>query len=166
MPSKVGRRIAETVLAAVLVFGTAAPCAATTAGEVFRANETEIATNRFVEVGGYLFGIGRAISKNGGDAVGFSKARLLAQRKILDASGLDALEISGMETVLEKCESPEHYMVVVAVPKDKVQPKRRPPQHKKPKPEKGEDIEEYEPRGYWEESGVKANETWSETQFL
>ena len=27
-------------------------------------------------------------------------------------------------------------------------------------------IEEYEPRGYWEEGGVKANETMVEAQFL
>ena len=30
----------------------------------------------------------------------------------------------------------------------------------------GTAIEEYEPRGYWEENGIKANETLSEAQFL
>lgn len=29
-----------------------------------------------------------------------------------------------------------------------------------------EPIQKYEPHGYWEENGVKANETLSEAQFL
>ena len=116
---------------------------AATAAETFEAHEPEIATNRCVVVGGYVFGVGRALSKNGGDSVGFSKARLLAMGKIADmakvhapwpdaatpecrdaawriavADGAFALSLKGCETLLERREAPEHYMAVVAVPED------------------------------------------------
>lgn len=164
------------LIAAVLSIGAAEPSLATTASEVFKAHEAEIATNRCVAVGGYVFGVGRAISRQGGDAVGFSKARLLAQGKIMDyvtcgAPRPEGLEIAGLETIFERRESPEHYMVVVAMTKAQIGELRR--QYGTMRTggvlrQQGEAsaIEEYEPRGYWEERGIKANETLSEAQFL
>ena len=169
------------IFTAALHFGAAAPCAATTAAEVFKAHEAEIATNRCVAVGGYVFGVGRALSRQGGDAVGFSKARLLAQSIILayatgNAPCPDGLEIAGLETVFERREAPEHYLAVVAAPEaaiEEAQSKglRRQDDGDATEVTSRQDdedatIEEYEPRGYWEENGIKANETLSEAQFL
>lgn len=169
------------IFAAALHFGAAAACAATTAAEVFKTHEAEIATNRCVAVGGYVFGVGRALSRQGGDAVGFSKARLLAQGKILayatgNAPCPEGLEIVGLETIFERREAPEHYLVVVAAPEAAIEEATREGLRR----QDGEDateglrrqddggmaIEEYKPRGYWEENGIKANETLSEAQFL
>ncbi len=179
---------------------------AATAAETFKTHESEITTNRCVAVGGFIFGVGRAISKNGGDSVGFSKARLLAYGKLADAilsvspwpddattelrfaawrllmadKTLD-ITLEECETVFEKREAPEHYMVVIAVPKsrfDKSLPSASTLAHfiglvktrtvatpNIPQSQKGAPVE-YEPRGYWEESGNKANETLAEGQFL
>ena len=171
------------LIAAVLSISAAVPCPAATAAEVFKAHEVEIATNRCVAVGGYVFGVGRAISRQGGDAAGFSKARLLAQGKILayatgNAPCPEGLEIAGIETVFERREAPEHYMVVVAVMEAQTEGLRRQDAtahaweglRRQDATATEQDaacaIEEYEPRGYWEERGIKANETLSEAQFL
>lgn len=163
------------VAAAMLLLPVSA-CVAETAGEVFAAYEAEIATNRCVAVGGYVFGVGRALSEKGGDSVGFSKARILAQSRIMEFAGVARLDVSGMQTVVEKIEAPGHYMAVVAVGEEelwKAQSESR--SHRgtggasdeAPRRQgQGEEIEEYEPRGYWEQDGVKANETLSESQFL
>ena len=199
-------------LVAALIIGAAAPCRAVTAAEVFKAHEAEIATNRLFAVNGYIFGVGRALSRQGGDGAGFSKARLLAQGKILDHAariapwpeGLapqakalamrllkeEGLEIAGLETIFERRETPEHYLAVVAVTEPALQqalPSREslaalaakavarleearrqgaPVPHEPRRRDEPGTIVEYEPRGYWEESGVKANETLSEAQFL
>jgi hypothetical protein len=183
------------IFTAALHFGAAAASGhAATAAEVFKTHEAEIATNRCVAVGGYVFGVGRALSRQGGDAVGFSKARLLAQSIILayatgNAPCPEGLEIAGLETIFERREAPEHYLAVVAAPETAV----REAQSKGLRRQDGEDateglrrqdgedateqgvsrqddggmaIEEYKPRGYWEENGIKANETLSEAQFL
>lgn len=182
------------IFAAALHFGAAAACAATTAAEVFKTHEAEIATNRCVAVGGYVFGVGRTLSRQGGDAVGFSKARLLAQSIILayatgNAPCPEGLEIAGLETIFERREAPEHYLVVVAAPEAAVREAQSKGLRRQDDEEAtreglrrqdGEDateglrrqddggmaIEEYKPRGYWEENGIKANETLSEAQFL
>ena len=172
---------------------------AATAAEVFKAHEAEIATNRLVAVDGYIFGVGRALSRQGGDAVGFSKARLLAQGKIVghaaclapwpedlapEAKALamrlletEGLEIAGLETIAERREAPDHYMAVAAVAESALRqalPSRETlaalaakavARLEEPRRQDGA-IEEYEPRGYWEEGGVKANETMVEAQFL
>lgn len=157
-------------VAAAMLLPPVSACVAETAGEVFAEHREEIATNRCVAVGGYVFGVGRAISRNGGDSAGFAKARLLAQAKILDYYGAERMETSGLQTVFEKREAPEHYMAVVAVDARFEEPRLRGESGAEdggPRPqESGGAIEEYEPRGYWEESGVKANETLSEAQFL
>lgn len=158
------------LIAAVLSISAAVPCPAATAAEVFKAHEVEIATNRCVAVGGYVFGVGRAISRQGGDAAGFSKAHLLAQGKILayatgNAPCPEGLEIAGIETVFERREAPEHYMVVVAVMEAQTEGLRR-QDATATEQDAACAIEEYEPRGYWEERGIKANETLSEAQFL
>lgn len=170
-----GRMVAALV-AAAMSFAAAAPCIAATAGEVFAAHEAEIATNRCVVVGGYVFGIGRALSGKGGDSVGFAKARILAQSKILQYAGIERLDVAGMQTVCEKCEAPGHYMAVVAVGEAELRKaqseslgrrgKGAAPDEASRKQAHNEEIEEYEPRGYWEEDGIKANETMSESQFL
>lgn len=198
-------RIAVAALAAIAAFGQTVSAA--TAAETFKAHEAEIATNRCVAVGGFVFGVGRAISKNGGDSVGFGKARLLAFGKIADmakahapwpdgatpklrdaawriavARGEFLLSLEGCETILERREAPDRYMAVVAVPEsgcgaavpdraalermiaavaagtgEKHVAETPPADHETP--------EEYEPRGYWEESGVKINETMADGQF-
>lgn len=157
------------ISAAALSAGAAMPGLAATAAEVFKAHEAEIATNRCVAVGGYVFGVGRALSRQGGDAVGFSKARLLAQGKILsyatgDAPCPEGFEIAGLETVFERREAPEHYLAVVAAPEAAL--KEAQSERLRRQDDGDAAIEEYEPRGYWEESGIKANETLSEAQFL
>ncbi len=206
----------KPLVAALAAAALASGAAAATALEAFKAHEAEIATNRCVAVGGYVFGVGRALSNGGGDIVGFSKARLLAFGKIADrafamapwpetaADGSSsrslrgrawrlleaergfALTLAGCETILERREAPDHYMAVIAIPVDrfvKALPStaalvrcielakasgtedsaavpETPQSHDKA------ELEEYEPRGYWEESGVKANETLAEGQFL
>jgi len=152
-----------------LHFGAAASGHAATAAEVFKAHEAEIATNRCVAVGGYVFGVGRALSRQGGDAVGFSKARLLAQGKILayatgNAPCPEGLEIAGLETIFERREAPEHYLAVVAAPEAAVRETQSEGLRRQDDGDAA--IEEYEPCGYWEENGIKANETLSEAQFL
>jgi hypothetical protein len=102
-------------VAAAMSFAAFAPCVAETAGDVFAAHEAEIATNRCVAVDGFVFGVGRALSEKGGDSVGFSKARILAQSRIMEYAGVGQLDASGMQTVVEKIEAPGHYMAVVAV---------------------------------------------------
>ena len=188
-----------TLLAALLLGAAPMASRAATAGEVFKAHEAEIATNRLVAVDGYIFGVGRALSRQGGDAVGFSKARLLAQGKIVghasclapwpedlapEAKALamrlletEGLEIAGLETIVERREAPDHYMAVAAVAESalrQVLPSRETlaalaakavARLEEPRRQDGA-IEEYEPRGYWEEGGVKANETMVEAQFL
>ena len=207
---------AKPLVAALAAVALVSGAAAATASDVFKAHGAEIATNRCVAVGGFVFGVGRALSKEGGDAVGFSKARLLAFGKIVDrafaaspwpetaADGSPsrpwrgrawamleaergfALTLSGCETILERREAPDHYMAVIAVPADRfakalpstaalarcielakarvaegtAAPTGKPPTGYM------QATEEYEPRGYWEESGVKANETLAEGQFL
>lgn len=199
-------------LVAAALFNAAAPCLAATAAEVFKAHEVEIATNHLCAVDGYVFGVGRALSRQGGDALGFSKARLLAQGKILDHAARIApwpeglapeakalamrlleeggLEIACIETIFERRETPEHYLAIVAVTEPallqalparealatlaakavaRLKEPRQPDEPMPPEPRRQDEssaIEEYEPRGYWEESGVKANETMSEAQFL
>lgn len=193
------QRIAIAALAAIAAF--AQTVSAATAAETFHAHEAEIATNRCVLVGGYVFGVGHALSKNGGDAVGFSKARLLAFGKIADmakahapwpdgatpdlraaawriavADGAFSLSLKGCETILEKREAPEHYMAVLAVPESAFEaavPDRTALERMiaavatttEPAATSVETPEEYEPRGYWEESGVKINETMATGQF-
>ena len=186
-------------LVAALIIGAVAPCRAVTAAEVFKAHEAEIATNRLVAVDGYIFGVGRALSRQGGDGAGFSKSRLLAQGKILghaariapwpeglapQAKALamrlletEGLEIAGLETIVERREAPDHYMAVAAVAESALRqalPSRETlaalaakavARLEEPRRQDGA-IEEYEPRGYWEEGGVKANETMVEAQFL
>lgn len=194
---------AVAACAVLAAFSPIGQVSAATAAETFKAHEAEIATNRCVAVGGYVFGIGRAISKNGGDSVGFGKARLLAFGKIADmareravwpndcpqdhrnaawrmlmAAGSFALSLEGCETVLEKRDGPERFMAVIAL-KEETFAKAIPRPETLSKylalarirdknPESGaeEPVQEYEPRGYWEENGVKANETLSEAQFL
>ena len=192
-------------LSAIAAVATIALCvqsvSAATAAETFEAHEPEIATNRCVVVGGYVFGVGRALSKNGGDSVGFSKARLLAMGKIADmakahapwpdaatpelraaawriavADGAFSLSLKGCETILERREAPEHYMAVVAVPEGVFKaavPDRAALERMiaavatttEPAATSVETPEEYEPRGYWEERGVKINETMANGQF-
>ncbi len=199
-------------LVAALIIGAVAPCRAVTAAEVFKAHEAEIATNRLFAVDGYIFGVGRALSRQGGDAVGFSKARLLAQGKIVGHAACLApwpedlapqakalamrlleeggLEIAGIETIFERRETQEHYLAVVAVTEpalrkalpsqealaalaakavarlDEARRQGTPVPHEPRRQDEQDAIEEYEPRGYWEEGGVKANETMVEAQFL
>lgn len=169
------RAVAVLIAAAALSISAAVPCFATTAGEVFKAHEAEIATNFCVAVGGYVFGVGRALSRQGGDAVGFSKARLLAQGKILayatnNAPCPEGLEIAGLETVFERREAPEHYLAVVAAPEAAVKEALSEGLRRQDGTAPGRDgascIEEYEPRGYWEERGIKANEMMADGQFL
>ena len=204
MRSKYRRLIMAWALAAF----AAAPClAATTAGEVYAGNAELIANTNCVVLADYCFGIGRAVSRNGGDGIGFSKARLLAQSKILDhvancadwpddasaAIKLKAMQIlkarisvnlAGIETVSERKEAPEHYLVVVAVAASALE-KAKPlqsevvaameeatsamAQHSEDSTATTTDtetLEEYAPRSYWEERGVKCNETLSENDFL
>ena len=198
----------KSAVAACAVFAALSPigqASAATAAETFKAHEAVIATKRCVAVGGYVFGVGRAISKNGGAAVGFGKARLLAFGKITDmarerarwpddcpdserrkawrllmADKAFSLSLEGCETIIEKNEDNGRFMAVIAIREENLL--RAIPQHetlgryltlarmqgadddgKKDEPPQ---IIEYEPRGYWEESGVKANETMSESQFL
>lgn len=162
-------------VAAAMSFAAFAPCVAETAGDVFAAHEAEIATNRCVAVGGYVFGIGRALSEKGGDSVGFSKARILAQSRIMEYAGVGGLDVVGMQTICERLEAQGHYMTVVAVSEANLgaaleeSQKRRHDESaacEKPRELEGGKNEEYEPRGYWEQDGVKANETLSESQFL
>lgn len=204
MRSKLRRLILVGALAAF----AAAPClAATTAGEVYAGNAELIANTNCVVLADYCFGVGRAVSRNGGDGVGFSKARLLAQSKILDhvvncADWPDdapkpirlkaeqilkfriSVYLAGIETVFERKEAPEHYLVVVAVSASALE-KARPLQsevtaaieeaaRKLTQPtddleatkDASDEIEEYAPRSYWEERGVKCNETLTESDFL
>ncbi len=205
MRSKYRRLIMAWALAAF----AAAPClAATTAGEVYAGNAELIANTNCVVLGDYCFGVGRAVSRRGGDGVGFSKARLLAQSKILDhivncadwpddtpaairlragqilKAKIPIVNLAGIETVSERKEAPEHYLAVVAVAASAIE---------KAKPLKSESnaameeatsatdqnsadspattigtgtLEEYAPRSYWEERGVKCNETLTENDFL
>lgn len=163
-------------VAAAMSFAAFAPCVAETAGDVFAAHEAEIATNRCVAVGGFVFGVGRALSEKGGDSVGFSKARILAQTRIMEFAGVARLDASGMQTVCERLEAPGHYMAVVAVGKARIQKELEVSRNRRsdeeaadavPRREPADEIiEEYEPRGYWEQDGIKANETLSEAQFL
>lgn len=169
-------RCLAAAVAAALSFVPPAPCFAETAGDVFAAHEAEISTNRCVAVDGYVFGIGRALSGKGGDSVGFSKARILAQSRIMDYAGVGRLDVSGMQTVGEKLEAPGHYMAVVAVGEEELRKAQSKSCSRRANgaasdeapclQAQGEEIEEYEPRGYWEEGGIKANETLSEAQFL
>ena len=208
----------KSVAALTAFAALAQTVSAVTAAETFKAHASEIATNRCVAVGGYVFGVGRAISRRGGDSVGFDKARLLAFGKIADMaksrarwpdgaspelraaawrlaseSGASAISLKGCETILEKCEAPEHYMAVIAVPErafDAAIPARATLERwiataeaelaashaaaeetpsadvKSSATTSDETPEEYEPRGYWEENGVQANETMDESQFL
>jgi hypothetical protein len=136
------------IFTAALHFGAAAASGhAATAAEVFKTHEAEIATNRCVAVGGYVFGVGRALSRQGGDAVGFSKARLLAQSIILayatgNAPCPEGLEIAGLETIFERREAPEHYLAVVAAPETAV----REAQSKGLRRQDGEDATREGPR--------------------
>lgn len=157
------------VAAAMLLLPVSA-CVAETAGEVFAAHREEIAINRCVAVGGYVFGIGRAISRNGGDSAGFAKARLLAQSKILEYAGVERLEATGMQIVCERMEAPGRYMAVVAVEEAKLRLARtdlvRRTDEGTPIVGQAGAIEEYEPRGYCEGNGAISNETMGENQFL
>lgn len=196
-------KLAAAALAAIAAFAQTASAA--TAAEIFRGFEADIATNRCVAVGGYVFGVGRAISQSGGDSVGFGKARLLAFGKIADmarelakwpeacpenerreawrllvADKALALSPEGCEIIVEKSEGDGRFMAVIAIRKENLL--RAIPKHESLGKYltlarmKGADAEsdmdatppiiEYEPRGYWEENGVKANETLSEAQFL
>lgn len=192
---------AKPLVVAFSVAVLASGAAAATASEVFKAHEADIATNRCVAAGGYVFGVGRAVSKAGGDAAGFGKARILAFGKIADhafaaspwpnagekslripawrllvADKAFALTLDGCETILERREAPEHYMAVLAVPEKSLAASL--PSEKTlmryiglarsqgAAPADKPQAEEYEPRGYWEEGGVKANETLAEGQFL
>ena len=192
-------------LSAIAAVATIALCvqsvSAATAAETFKAHEAEIATNCCVAIGGYVFGVGRALSKNGGDSVGFGKARLLAFGKIADMAkahapwpdgappdlraaawrfarkdGTFRLSLKGCETLLERREAPDHYMAVLAVPESAFEaavPDRAALERTlaavatttEPAATSVETPEEYEPRGYWEESGVKINETMANGQF-
>ena len=59
-------------MVAALTAFAAAPCpAATTAGEVYAGNAELIANTNCVVLGDYCFSVGRAVSRNGGDGVGF-----------------------------------------------------------------------------------------------
>ena len=200
------RRLA--MVAALTAFA-AAPClAATTAGEVYAGNAELIANTNCVVLGDYCFSVGRAVSRNGGDGVGFSKARLLAQSKILDLivncadwpddapepirlragqilkASLSIVNIAGLETVSERKEAPEHYLAVVAVAVaalEKAKPRQsevaaaikeaangttQPSEEPQAVTVAADALEEYPPRSFWEERGVKCNETLSEKDFL
>ena len=204
-PMKMRFEFAEAFFAALVALAPIIVSAAT-AAETFKAHESKIATNRCVDVGGFIFGVGRAISKNGGDSVGFSKARLLAYGKLAEAILIASpwpdnvtnelrfaawrllmadkvldITLERCETVFEKREAPEHYMSVIAVPKSRfyeavptvatlehyigIVKEREKAMPDIQQSEKGLPME-YEPRGYWEESGNKANETLAEGQFL
>ena len=205
MPMKMRFEFAGAAFATIVALAPVIVSAAT-AAETFKAHESEIATNRCVDVGGYIFGVGRAISDNGGDSVGFSKARLLAYGKLAEAILIASpwpndttkelrftawrllmadkaltITLEGCETVFEKRESPEHYMAVIAIPKGRfaeavptaatlehyitLAKARKMATPDIPQSQKDAPVE-YEPRGYWEESGNKANETLAERQFL
>lgn len=197
-----------TIMAALTALA-AAPClTASTAGEVYTGNAKLIANTNCVVIGDYCFGVGRAISSSGGDGVGFSKARLLAQSKILDhivncadwpddapaairlragqilKAKIPIVNLAGIVTVSERKEAPEHYLAVVAVAASALE-KAKPLQSEVAaaikeaadgltQPSEGpqavtadtELLEEYAPRSYWEEHGVKCNETLSENDFL
>lgn len=130
-------------LVAAIVIGLAQIVSAATAAETFKLHEANIITSRCVVVDGYVFGVGRAISKNGGNSVGFSKARLLAFDKIVDmarqkvkwpnGSSKEArsnawsllmadknfvLSLERCETVFERCDGPNRYLAIVAVRND------------------------------------------------
>lgn len=196
---------AKRLLAAFVAAALASDAAAVAAADVFRAHEADIVTNHCVAVGGYVFGVGRAVSRNGGDSVGFSKARILAFGKIADRAFASApwpetatpgqrilawrlmmaetefaLTLEGAETILERREAPEHYLAIIAIPAERFAKGlpsagvlQRHLELAKSQGKVGADSkaeknaeEEYEPRGDWEEGGVKANETMSDSQFL
>ena len=107
--------------------------------------------------------------------------------RLLEEGGL---EIAGIETIFERRETQEHYLAVVAVTEpalrkalpsqealaalaakavarlDEARRQGTPVPHEPRRQDEQDAIEEYEPRGYWEECGVKANETMVEAQFL
>lgn len=195
------------MVVALTAFAAAPGLGANTAGEVFAGNAELISSTNCVVLADYCFGVGRAVSRKGDDGIGFSKARLLAQSKVLDhvvncadwpddapkpirlkAEQILKFRISvylvGIETILERKEAPEHYLVVVAVAASALE-KARPLQsdisaamkeaasaigQSAEDPEVAvtisETLEEYAPRSYWEERGVKCNETLSENDFL
>ena len=193
---------------ALAAFAAAPAIGAATAGEVFTGDAGTIANTNCVVVADYCFGTGRAVSRKGGDGVGFSKARLLAQSKILDyvvdcadwpestprpvrmragqilKARISPVAITGLETVCERKETPEHYLAVVAISAsvlEKVKPPKsevaaaieeavrklaQPSEDLEAAKDASNAIEEYAPRNYWEEGGVKCNETLSENDFL
>ena len=191
---------------ALAAFAAAPAIGAATAGEVFTGDAGTIANTNCVVVADYCFGTGRAVSRKGGDGVGFSKARLLAQSKILDYV-VDCADwpestprpvrlragqilkarispIAGRETVCERKETPEHYLVVVAVSASVLEKSKplqsevaaaieeaarkltQPTDDLEATKDASDEIEEYAPRSYWEERGVKCNETLTESDFL
>ena len=105
--------------------------------------------------------------------------RILAWRLMM-AEKEFALTLEGAETILERREAPEHYLAVIAVPAERfatllpsAATLKQYIEFAESREKEGIDAnaekageDEYEPRGDWEEGGVKANETMSDSQFL